>query len=189
MGKMSTKSVDYFEMFQQGVSISLEAAQALQAAFRDRCIVESELKSIKDIEHKGDTHVHQCLRKIDIAFITPIDRTDIVDIIKAIENLTDCIDAVANHIAIFNIRESSTYLRRFVDYIVQCCKKLDELMAALKNFKRTTPRSTNASSRSTGLRKRLTAPTRKACASSSKTRRTPSSLSRKKSFTSFLSRP
>ncbi|NLM83451.1 MAG: DUF47 family protein [Clostridiales bacterium] len=133
---MSTKSVDYFEMFQQGVSISLEAAQALQAAFRDRCIVESELKSIKDIEHKGDTHVHQCLRKIDIAFITPIDRTDIVDIIKAIENLTDCIDAVANHIAIFNIRESSTYLRRFVDYIVQCCKKLDELMAALKNFKK-----------------------------------------------------
>lgn len=136
MGKMSKQSTEYFEMFEKGVAISLEAARALQSALVNQHIHGETLKSIKDIEHKGDLHVHQCLRKIDIAFITPIDRTDIVDIIKAIENLTDCIDAVANHIAIFNIRESSTYLRRFVDYIVQCCKKLDELMAALKNFKK-----------------------------------------------------
>ncbi|MGI5936975.1 MAG: DUF47 family protein, partial [Oscillospiraceae bacterium] len=100
MGKMSKKSVDYFEMFEHGISISLEAAQALQAAFGDEHIVESELKSIKEIEHKGDIHVHQCLRKIDVAFITPIDRTDIVEIIKSLENLTDSIDAVANHIYI-----------------------------------------------------------------------------------------
>jgi predicted phosphate transport protein (TIGR00153 family) len=137
MGKMSKKSVDYFEMFEHGISISLEAAQALQAAFGDEHIVESELKSIKEIEHKGDVHVHQCLRKIDVAFITPIDRTDIVEIIKAIENLTDSIDAVANHIYILNVQDSNTYLRKFVDYIVMSCKKLDELMEALKNFKKT----------------------------------------------------
>jgi len=136
MGKMSKKSVDYFEMFEQGISISLEAARALRAAFGDERIVESELKSIKEIEHRGDTHVHQCLRKIDVAFITPIDRTDIVEIIKAIENLTDSIDAVSNHIYMLNVQDSNSYLRKFVDYIVMSCEKLNELMTALKTFKK-----------------------------------------------------
>lgn len=136
MGKMSKQSTEYFEMFEKGVAISLEAARALQAALVNQHIHGETLKSIKDIEHKGDLHVHQCLRKIDVAFITPIDRTDIVEIIKAIENLTDSIDAVANHIMILNVQESNVYLRKFVDYVVQSCEKLNELMEALKNFKK-----------------------------------------------------
>lgn len=136
MGKMSKQSTEYFEMFEKGVAISLEAAQTLQAALVNQHIHGDKLKAIKEIEHKGDLHVHQCLRKIDVAFITPIDRTDIVEIIKAIENLTDSIDAVANHIMILNVQESNVYLRKFVDYVVQSCEKLNELMAALKNFKK-----------------------------------------------------
>lgn len=136
MGKISRKNVDYFEMFEKGMSISLEAARKLRTAFSDGKIDEDELKQVKDIEHKGDMHVHECLKVIDVAFITPIDRTDIVEIIKAIEQLTDSIDYIANHINIFNIKEADEYLFRFVDYIVLSCEKLNELMTALKQFKK-----------------------------------------------------
>jgi Phosphate transport regulator (distant homolog of PhoU) len=136
MGKISRKNVDYFEMFEAGISISLEAAQRLRSAFADGKIDENELKLVKDAEHKGDTHVHECLKVIEVAFITPIDRTDIVDLIKAIENLTDSIDAVSNHIYILNVKNADEYLFRFVDYIVQSCEKLNELMTAFKQFKK-----------------------------------------------------
>jgi uncharacterized protein Yka (UPF0111/DUF47 family) len=83
MGNMiSRKSVDYFEMFEKGVQISLKAAQRLRSSFSDGKIDEKEMKLVKDAEHEGDTHVHECLKKIDVAFITPIDRTDIVEIIR-----------------------------------------------------------------------------------------------------------
>lgn len=136
MGKITRKNVDYFEMFETGMHIALKAAEKLQFAFADGKINDVELKMIKDIEHEGDQHVHRCLRSIDIAFITPIDRTDIVEIIKAIECLTDSIDYVATHINILQIKEANEYLIRFVDSVVLSCKTLNELMTALKQFKK-----------------------------------------------------
>ncbi|NLO47095.1 MAG: DUF47 family protein [Clostridiales bacterium] len=136
MGKISRKSVDYFKMFEKGMQIALKAARTLQASFADGIINESELKTIKEVEHEGDLHVHQCLKTIDVAFITPIDRTDIVEIIKAIECLTDSIDYIATHIHILQITEANEYLMRFVNSVVSSCEILNELMTALKQFKK-----------------------------------------------------
>jgi uncharacterized protein Yka (UPF0111/DUF47 family) len=136
MGKISRKNVDYFEMFEKGMQIALKAAERLQASFADGKINEAELKMIKEAEHEGDLHVHQCIKAIDIAFITPIDRTDIVEIIKAIECLTDSIDYIATHIHILQITEANEYLVRFVNSVVLSCKTLSELMSALKQYKK-----------------------------------------------------
>lgn len=136
MGKISRKKVDYFEMFEKGMQIAYNAALKLKASFADGNINEFELKSIKDLEHEGDMHVHQCLKAIDIAFVTPIDRTDIVEIIKAIESLTDSIDYIATHINILQIRDANKYLISFVDSIVSTCDILNKLMTALKQYRK-----------------------------------------------------
>jgi uncharacterized protein len=135
---INRKSVDYFGMFEQWMKISLVAAERLRNAFADGIIDEAELKLVKDAEHEGDHHVHECLKKIEVAFITPIDRTDIVEIIKAIENVTDSIDAVANHIYILQVKEAKEYLRKFVDDVVLSCQVLNELMSALQHIKKNT---------------------------------------------------
>jgi uncharacterized protein Yka (UPF0111/DUF47 family) len=136
MSKITRKNVDYFEMFDAGMCIALKAAKKLQTAFSDGVINETELRQIKEIEHEGDLHVHQCIRVIDVAFITPIDRTDIVEIVKAIENLTDSVDAVANRIYMLQIKEANEYLVKFVDGLVLSCEKLKEMMCELKQFKK-----------------------------------------------------
>jgi uncharacterized protein Yka (UPF0111/DUF47 family) len=123
-------------MFDIGMSISLKAAQKLQAAFADGVINEDELHQIKDIEHEGDLHVHQCIKVIDVAFITPIDRTDIVEIVKAIENLTDSIDAIAARIFMLQFTEADEYLVKFVSSLVLSCETLKEMMCQLKQFKK-----------------------------------------------------
>lgn len=136
MSNISRKNVDYFEMFDTGMSIAFKAAKKLEAAFSDGVINEEELRQIKEIEHEGDLHVHQCIRKIDVAFITPIDRTDIVEIVKAIENLTDSLDAIAARIFMLQITEADEYLIKFVESVVLSCETLNELMCQLKQFKK-----------------------------------------------------
>jgi uncharacterized protein Yka (UPF0111/DUF47 family) len=136
MSQISRKNVDYFEMFDTGMKIAYKAAVKLQAAFADGHIDEEELKQIKDIEHEGDLHVHQCIKTIDVAFITPIDRTDIVEIVKAIENLTDSIDAISARIFMLQITEADEYLVKFVSSLVLSCETLKEMMCELKQFKR-----------------------------------------------------
>lgn len=136
MGKMSRKNVDYFEMFEKGISISYEAALKLQEAFADGVINIEELKLVKDIEHAGDRHIHESLKIIDDAFITPIDRTDLINILNGIEDITDSIEAIADHIYMMRIDNSNDYMRKFVDLTVVSCKRLHELMKSLKDFKK-----------------------------------------------------
>jgi uncharacterized protein Yka (UPF0111/DUF47 family) len=136
MSNISRKNVDYFGMFDAGVKISLKAAKKLQTAFSDGVIDSAELRLIKEIEHEGDSHVHECIRVIDVAFITPIDRADIVEIVKAIEDLTDSIDAIARRIHMYQVTEADDYMIRFVNNIVLSCQTLEEMLSELKNFKK-----------------------------------------------------
>jgi len=128
--------IDYFQMFTVGAEISLRAAQSLQIAFTDERINMDELRKIKEIEHEGDKHVHNSLKILEEAFITPIDQADLIDILKAIENVTDHIDYVAAHLYMLNITESDRYLQAFIDTLVLSCQKVLDLMVCLRNFKK-----------------------------------------------------
>jgi uncharacterized protein len=136
MGKISRKNVDYFEMFVKSATIARDSALKLKTAFADGEVNISELKLIKDLEHDGDIHFHECLKIIDVAFITPIDRSDLVDVLNGIENVTDSIESIANSFYMMCITNSSDYMRRFVDLLVLSCEKMLELMVELKRFKK-----------------------------------------------------
>ena len=82
MGLFTRKDVDCFELFQISSSYSRKAAVTLKKAYEDGVVDYNELKNLKDIEHEADIHAHRCLKMVDEAFITPIDRSDIVEIIK-----------------------------------------------------------------------------------------------------------
>ncbi len=128
--------VDYFQMFVVGSKITLRAAEALQIAFADANLNYEELRKIKEIEHEGDRHVHASMRVIDEAFITPIDQTDFVEILKAIENVTDHIDYVAAHCYMLNISTGDRYYEAFIETMVKACRKMVELMETLHHFKK-----------------------------------------------------
>ena len=136
MGKLSRKHVDYFDMFEKGISISHAAAIKLQTSFSDGVIDKAELKQVKDLEHEGDRHFHESLQVIDDAFITPIDRTDIVNVLRSIENITDSIEKIADHIYMMRIDNANEHMRKFVDLTVESCQRLHDLMIGLKGFKK-----------------------------------------------------
>jgi len=128
--------VDYFQMFVEGAEISLRAALALQIAFRDEQINETELDKIKEIEHEGDRHVHKSIKILEDAFITPIDQTELLDILKGIEEVTDHIDDVASHCYMLHIDQTDEYIEGFMKTMVEACQKQVDLMAHLRNFKK-----------------------------------------------------
>lgn len=136
MGKISRKNIDYFDMFVKSATITRNAAVKLKTAFADGEININELKRIKDLEHSGDVFYHECLKVIDVAFITPIDRTDLVNILNGIENVTDSIDSIAGSFYMMCITGSTDFMRKFVELLVASCEKLLELMIELKKFKK-----------------------------------------------------
>lgn len=134
--KLIKPKVDYFEMFVVGAAISLEAANTLKVALHDQIIDKKSLRVIKELEHKGDQHMHQSLEIIEVAFITPIDQRDMMEILVGIENITDSIDDIANHINILSLGKRDDFMVRFMDIIVSACEKTHELMVAFKQFEK-----------------------------------------------------
>lgn len=128
--------VDYFEMCTVGAEIMLKAANALKDGFKDGIISREEQLKIKEIEHEGDHHVHKSLQIIEDAFITPIDQSDLIDILKSIENVTDHIDYVSAHIYMINIKEPDAYYNRFIEIMVHQANLALDLMKHLRRFKK-----------------------------------------------------
>jgi predicted phosphate transport protein (TIGR00153 family) len=114
----------------------LKAAVALKVGFKDGIISREEQLKIKEIEHEGDHHVHRSLQIIEDAFITPIDQSDLIDILKSIENVTDHIDYVSAHIYMINIKEPDAFYNRFIDIMVNQAEMALDLMKHLRRFKK-----------------------------------------------------
>ncbi len=136
MGLFTSKDTDWFKLFEVSISYSVRAANTLKKAFEDGVIDYKEIQNLKSIEHEADNHVHQCLKLVEEAFVTPIDRSDIVEIIKEIENITDNIDSIANHTYMMCVNEVNEASQNFMGLVVDACNKLDELMKNLKNYKK-----------------------------------------------------
>ncbi len=136
MALFNKKETDYFELFQISISYSSRAAQSLKKAFSDGVINYTEIQNLKSIEHEADSHVHRCLKLIEEAFLTPIDRSDIMEIVKEIENITDNIDSIANHAYMMCVNEVNEPVQKLMDLVVEACLKLEELMRQFKTYKK-----------------------------------------------------
>ena len=136
MSNFFSKGPDYYNLFEKGIEISSRAAQTLKRAFEGDRINEEEIKQLRTIEHEGDRHVHECAKLISDAFITPIERPDMMNLIAAIEDLTDSIDDVGNQIYMMHITEKEETAKKFVDMIAAACEELCRMMGVFKNFKK-----------------------------------------------------
>lgn len=136
MSNFFAKGPDYFTLFEKGIGISSHAAKVLQTSFGDGIIDKNEITQLKEIEHEGDRHVHYCSTLIADAFITPIDRADMLEIVRAIEAITDSIDDIGNQIYMMHITNANDVSVKMVDLIVKACDGLCTLMSDFKQFKK-----------------------------------------------------
>lgn len=136
MSNFFSKGPDYFGLFEKGIQISDKAAKLLKTAFSDSKIDLEEIKNLKEIEHEGDRHVHDCAGLISDAFITPVDRSDMMNIVAAIESVTDGIDDIGNQIYMMHVTEKNETIDKFIGLISEACEALCSMMSVFKQFKR-----------------------------------------------------
>ena len=96
MAKLFAKDEKFFKIFAQMTVHILEAAEILGTMLEDPMgDLQSAAAKIKDLEHKGDELTHRVIEELNKTFITPIDREDIHDLSKALDEILDLIDATA----------------------------------------------------------------------------------------------
>ena len=94
----------FFETFEGMAGCAVEAAGILEAMFRNGTEAFPEHASrIKDVEHRCDDLVHGAVRELNRVFITPFDREDIHDLVTAMDDLVDLMDAAGSRALLFKV--------------------------------------------------------------------------------------
>ena len=128
----------YFDNFIESVSIACEAAEMLKNVLVDFSLdkLPAHMQAMHEIEHRGDSKKHEMTRQLVRAFITPIERDDILKLSQNLDNVTDAIEDILIHIYIYNIPSVREDSLAFADIIIRCCTTMRDMLVEFPNFKK-----------------------------------------------------
>lgn len=125
--------VKFYDYFEKASVNLLEAAQLLQKLLDNYTEnPEETVAQITEIEHRGDFIVHEVMQLLPRTLITPIDGDDIHQLVSALDDALDTIDAVAQRLVIYQVVDVKKPARRLARLIVESAQELDQAIKGLR---------------------------------------------------------
>jgi predicted phosphate transport protein (TIGR00153 family) len=109
----------FYDDFAALASEICRGARLLQAMLAPDRPVWDKAEEIKEAEHKCDFLTHELIRRLHRTFVTPLDREDIYELAKSLDDVMDAIDASATMINIYQIQNVRPRARELVRIIVE----------------------------------------------------------------------
>jgi hypothetical protein len=127
------KEEKFFPMFHEMTKNIVTGSVMLKEMLDDFSDPIASQKAIKKIEHNGDLQTHEIIRVLNLSFITPFDREDIYSLASALDDILDAIDALAQHIVIYNIDKITPEAKELGFIIFKACQEVEKAVLALSN--------------------------------------------------------
>ncbi|MCD8153941.1 MAG: DUF47 family protein [Clostridiales bacterium] len=127
----------YFDSFIACAELSCQAAYMLEKTISHFVPedLRERLDEIHKIEHRADEKKHLVQDELVKAFITPVEREDILLLIQNLDEVTDHVEDVMFRIYYNNIQVITEETRRMARLVTQCCEAVLELMKEFADFK------------------------------------------------------
>jgi uncharacterized protein Yka (UPF0111/DUF47 family) len=75
------------------------------------------------------------MKELNKAFITPIDREDIFEIAKSLDDIVDAMECVSHRFIMFNVKSMTEYAKIISKLIIQSTQELKDLMSEMRRIK------------------------------------------------------
>ena len=114
------------------------AARLLQDTMKnfDPAKIKEDMDKMHDIEHEADTKKHEMLAVLMKAFMTPIEREDIMLLSSCLDEVTDKIEDVVLRMYCNNIHDILPAAIDMARIVVDSCEEMVILLEEFKNFKK-----------------------------------------------------
>ncbi|MBA9025388.1 MULTISPECIES: DUF47 domain-containing protein [Bacillaceae] len=90
---------------------------------------------MKEYEHKGDDMVHGVITDLNNAFITPIEREDILLLTMSMDDVLDGLEHCAALFEMYSIIHADEYMLKFVEAIKECTYEIEKSVDLLTTKK------------------------------------------------------
>jgi predicted phosphate transport protein (TIGR00153 family) len=141
LSKLFPKNFDFFKLFETSASLIVEAASAFQellSTWDDPKKRPEFAQAIRELEHRADQNTHQTMTLLHKTFITPIDRQDIHDLIKRLDDILDFMDAAASRLVTYEIPHATPELINFAKINFESSVLVKEAVEGLKDLRNPT---------------------------------------------------
>jgi len=130
------KTTDFFCLFEKHIEYVVNASGALNDLLSGKKDISDVAIYAKTQEKIADKIVHTCCEELHKTFITPIDRSDIYDLIKKMDDIIDSIYAAISKIQIYKVtsfRKESIQISNLCCHAVSAVSKILPELRDLKN--------------------------------------------------------
>lgn len=128
----------YFGNFYACADCAYQAAHLLERVMRDfdPLLIREKLDDMHKVEHAADEKKHEVLDALVKAFITPIEREDIILLSQNIDEVTDKIEDVLLRIYCNNVQKIRPEALELSRLVIRCCEEAKLMAQEFADFKR-----------------------------------------------------
>ena len=121
------KKKDKFTTFLSNISGNLKQATDYFVDYKLENISDLKVftEVMKDYEHKGDAHVHGVITALNNAFITPIEREDILHLAVCMDDVLDELEHCGALFEMYSVVNADEYMLKLVDHIREAVYEID----------------------------------------------------------------
>ncbi len=132
---------DYFEAFYQQAQFAAQTSQAMVdilGSFQPETEgwMREQLDQVHEIEKQADALCHDITEHLAVEFMPPIDREDVSELAFMLDDVTDLIEDVVQHLYIHNIMELHPQALTFATYIDEAVDTLTTATKAFREFRK-----------------------------------------------------
>lgn len=138
MNKRAERDMFYFRNMVECVEIAQEAVAMLLDTLNnfDPEVLPSRIREMHAIEQHGDSKKHEMVKRVSEAFITPIEREDIISISDILDDIIDDVEDILIQIYVSNVQELRYDIVPGVENVQRCIDSLKELLLEFPNFRK-----------------------------------------------------
>ncbi|MGH7320618.1 MAG: DUF47 domain-containing protein [Candidatus Rokuibacteriota bacterium] len=132
MFRLLPRSEAFFDLFERQAVTIVECARRLHELAFDFSDAPAKGAAIKELEHAGDVLTHEIVRKINTSFVTPFDREDVYSLASRLDDVLDLMEAAADRLVLYRIKEPTSGARALVDVIVKTADEVQRAVGCLR---------------------------------------------------------
>ena len=135
MFKFKQKDSEFFDLFVESAQYFYQGALMMDEVMLDYSKAADKVKEVVDLEHAADAVNDKIIDKLNLTFITPIDREDIYALVNKMDSIMDVIEATAVRIYLYKVKRTSDEIIKQAQILNDAIRKLKTIIRAMRNMK------------------------------------------------------
>ncbi|MBQ3412519.1 MAG: DUF47 family protein [Oscillospiraceae bacterium] len=138
MNKRAERDMFYFRNMAECVDLAEEAVTLLLDSLNsfDPEVLPGKIREMHEIEQRGDSKKHELVKRVSEAFITPIEREDIIAISDILDDIIDDVEDILIQIYVSNVRELRYDIVPGIENLQRCIISLKKVLLEFPNFRK-----------------------------------------------------